>query len=597
MDFDIVEWNNPLSADYSTEGFRSISAQFEDFLERSGKFGALTLRETSSTDAINPASNLPDVLLQRKKVILLEEFPNVFSRTSSALLSFRSNVLHYLAATTPSPEDFFNIKQEVEESAVPLIMIISETRPTSTTSSTDSFTAHRILGPNILNHPGTTIIEFNPIAPTIITKALQLVAQKEARRSGRKGGPHNAVLKKLGEVGDIRSAIYSLEFLCLGKASDVNWSDLSSAKNKKVGKETPSKAKNEQESIETITQREASLGIFHAVGRVVYNKREECKPSDLHTGVPVQPPDHQQHHNRPMVSTVKVDDLMDETGTDTATFIAALHENYAPSCDSPTSTDALNGCIDALSDSDLLSPDRSTGFSLQEGFNRGIYAGSGSESLRQNEICFHVAVRGILFALPHPVKRRMPGSIGAGRAPGRADAFKMYYPTSLRLWKRREEIEGLIERWSDPLNDPAAQKGRSEGVDTWKKRVSVSAVQASSPVKADAPTTRPLLMGGDSARTEMILERLPYIAKIERSRHSRGSVYRELEKITTFHGIGGPTDVEPDEEDEPTVPTSNVPVFTQKSRGTEKGFADLSASQNESALEKLVISDDDIEDC
>ena len=48
---------------------------------------------------------------------------------------------------------------------------------------------------------------------------------------------------------------------------------------------------------------------------------------------------------------------MDETGTDIDTFIAALHENYLPSCEASSneeSLDALAGCIDGLSDSDLL---------------------------------------------------------------------------------------------------------------------------------------------------------------------------------------------------------------------------------------------------
>ena len=31
----------------------------------------------------------------------------------------------------------------------------------------------------------------------------------------------------------------------------------------------------EEESLEMVTRREASLGIFHAVGKVVYNKRDE----------------------------------------------------------------------------------------------------------------------------------------------------------------------------------------------------------------------------------------------------------------------------------------------------------------------------------
>ncbi|MCJ1246263.1 Cell cycle checkpoint protein rad17 [Trapelia coarctata] len=601
MDFDTVEWRNPLGSEYASEAFRSLSTQFEDFLERSGKFGSLTLEESIRPKATGICPSPSEGQSGRKKAILLEEFPNIFPRTSSALSSFRSNVLQYLAASTPSAGAFFTRKEEDQTDVTPLIMIISETLLTTTSATADSFTAHRLLGTDILNHPGTTMIEFNPIAPTFLTKALQLVMHKEARCSGRRRTPGPALLKKLGEVGDVRSAIGSLEFMCLRGDDSGDWGGRVASVAKKGAKAASAMTKMEHECIEMVTQREATLDIFHAVGKVVYNKREDVPAADPHMEPPVQPPNHLSDFARPRVSLVNVEELMDETGTDTPTFIAALHENYVMSCEGPTSTDALNGCIEALSDSDLFGSDRHGGLSMCEGFSNRIYQGSDSESLRQNEMCFHVAVRGILFALPYPIKRQIPPG---GR---KGDAFKMFYPTSMRLWKQAEEIEGLIDHWMDPyrsaLKLQPGHSGRSNrGVDTWKTRSSSPLNEPPGLADINFSPTLSLLMGGNSARTEMILERLPYITKIE-CRHLNSSRMRELEKMTKFHGVGQPTDEVPDEDDvtgtESSAATTTRSQFRSAATTAAKGkdsqglASTASVTQEE---EKLVLSDDDIED-
>jgi len=600
MGVEIVEWRNPLGSEYASEAFRSLSTQFEDFLERSGKFNSLTLEESSRP---KPAGICPlpsEGHSRRRKAILLEEFPNIFSRTSSALSAFRSNVLQYLAASTPSAGAFFTRKEDDQTDVTPLIMIISETLLTTTSASADSFTAHRLLGTNILNHPRTTMIEFNPIAPTFLTKALHLVTQKESRRSGRRRTPGPAVLRKLGEVGDVRSAIGSLEFMCLGGDDSGDWGGRVASIAKKGAKVASALAQMERESTEMLTQRETTLDIFHAVGRVVYNKREEIPTVDPLMDPPVQLLDHHSDFARPR-SLVDVEGLMDETGTDTPTFIAALHENYVLSCDGPTSTDALNGCIEALSDSDLLGSDRRGGFSMRGGSGNRIYQGSDSESLRQNEMCFHIAVRGILFALPYPVKRQTPPG------GGKSDAFKMFYPTSMRLWKQTEELEGLVDRWMDPnlsaLKPPPGHFGRSNGgVDSWSTRSSGSLDDFQGPAALHISPVLSLLMGGNSARTEMILERLPYIAKIE-CRHPNNSRIRELERMTQFHGIGASTEEVPGEDDEMGTESSATTAFraqlssrvvaVAKGNEPQDGAFASSGVQEE---EKLVLSDDDVED-
>lgn len=610
IDSDILEWRNPIGSVATADGYQSMTAQFEEFMGRGGKFGQLDI----FSDNTEKPSNL-DIkpLDRRKQIILIEEFPNTFTRSSTALQSFRSTILQYLASNTPPLSMGFS-KANKGEPVTPVIMIISETLLTTTSASADSFTAHRLLGPEILQHPGVGIIEFNAIAPTLLAKGLELIVQKESRKSGRRMTPGPMVLKTLGEIGDIRSAIGSLEFMCIRGDVDGGWgAKVAFGKAKKVAK-TTSLTRMEEESLELITRREASLGIFHAVGKVVYNKRELST-----TGSEENLPSFLSLNARPKKPEVIVDELIDETGTDTQTFVAALHENYLLSCDaSPTSfefssLDHVNGCLEALSDSDLLCPSWDGSFN-SGGFGGGTGGrGSGGDILRQDEISFQIAVRGILFSLPYPVKRLAPAS-GGNRILKGADAHKMFYPTSLKLWRMREEIESTVDLWvsrllkGDDVHSMAVTAGASAfarpklgTVESWK-----SAQDSSTPSqKSEKETDNISLVGvGTSARKEMLLERLPYMTIIAkgRNRFSSSLNIREMEKVTSFHGIGGSSD-ETDERDDAAVigeewatdkPTEGKSpkkvALVVRGRGSASG---LPLQQPE---QKLVLSDDDIED-
>lgn len=617
---EILEWKNPTNN--TSTGFVSASAMFEEFLGRGGKFGALELDDASPTPSA-PVDGISQDHANRLMVV--EEFPNTFSQSSTSLSSFRRTVLNYLAANTPSLSRFTHQRQK--EPVKPVIMIISETLLTTTSASADSFTAHRLLGPEILRHPGVGMIEFNPIAPTLLEKALGLIVQKEARVSGRKRTPGPLVLKQLGEIGDVRSAISSLEFLCLKGDQESDWgSKVSFTKQKKGAKDGIGLTKGETESLELISRREATLGIFHAVGKVVYNKRDEASAAD-----PVEVlPKYLSHNSRPKKSQVSVDSLIDETGTDTHTFISALHENYAPSCDNidpmdlSTPMDYLNDCIDALSESDLLCPSRDIFFG-----GRGAFANrdSGSHLLRQDEITFNVAVRGLLFALPNPVRRKMAtGARGS-------DAFKMFYPQSIKLWRAKEEIGGLVDLWSSKLlrgEDGAPTRNLTDGAGafrrpqqpssemTWMQRQqqklqpSNTGSAKSQPANPDAPSAdndaaaAPLLSLGSAARREMLLERLPYMAHMARSARGTKSNtvrLRDLDKVVSFRGVGGPTDEEEDagdddDDDAPAEawatdkPHDEASPRKKKVAGVRSGGGGVESVM----AQKLVLSDDDIED-
>ena len=646
MRCEVLEWRNPASSfGVPGPGYQSAAAQFEEFLGRGGKFGQLDVESDEGTPPPPPpppsSGNGPNTGSDRR-LILIEEFPNTFMRSSTGLVAFRNAILQFLAANVPALASFGS--GYPSEPVTPIVMVISETLLTTTSASADSFTAHRLLGPEILRHPGTGVIEFNPIAPTFLTKALELVVQKEARKSGRRRTPGPLVLQRLGEIGDIRSAISSLEFLCVKGDDEADWgSKVTFTKPKRGSKDVPALTKGEKESLELVSQREATLGIFHAVGKVVYNKRNDFPAGSTEAAAEMLP-DYMAHHARPKRSEVSVDHLIDEIGTDTHTFISALHENYALSCeqtgplDPNSSMDYINGCLDYLSASDLLNPSWDIFFGGR-GFG-GWYAGkdSGSHVLRQDEMAFQVAVRGLLFSLPSPVKRQTHPTGRGG------DTYKMFYPTYLKLWRTKEELEGLVDMWATKmlkgeeggLGPSQLQDGSSasahHGPSAFRK-ASGSAFpggQASSSAsqqdKAGAHkisgSSTPLLSLGNAARQELLLERLPYMAHIARQRRcSFGTMrIRDLDRIVSFQGIGTLGAGEDEGEDGADEEASDGPAMAEPwatDRPTEEGTprkrrglgALLRAGRQGKGngagegedlaslpMQSLVISDDDIED-
>ncbi|KAH0377514.1 hypothetical protein KCU89_g17885, partial [Aureobasidium melanogenum] len=138
MGIGIMEWKSPVGTDAASSAFTSYSSQFEDFVFRSGKFAGLDLVRSDGT--AQPALTITNN--HTKQIMLVEEFPNTFVKSSPALQIFRNTILQYLAAPASS-------------SPTPMVMVISEALLSTTTASADSFTAHRLLGPAILNHPQT----------------------------------------------------------------------------------------------------------------------------------------------------------------------------------------------------------------------------------------------------------------------------------------------------------------------------------------------------------------------------------------------------------------------------------------------------------
>ncbi|GAB7365166.1 hypothetical protein MBLNU230_g6253t1 [Neophaeotheca triangularis] len=585
---EVLEWKSPVGNEYATEGSISASAQFEEFVARAGKSSGLTFATNEDLLAHGDQPTLessPNKGSIRPQLLLVEEFPSTFSRDSPMLLSFRSTLLQYLSAPLIRGE-----------TPTPIILIVSETLLSTSTAAADSFTAHRLLGPELSNHPFLNTIEFNPIAPTILTKALEAVVLKEARKTGRRRTPGPQVLKHIAEGGDIRSAISSLEFLCIRGDEDNLWSNKITFTKPKTRKPEPALTKAETEAISLISNRESSLGIFHAVGKIVYNKRLPPPPG---TRAP-QPAPHLQHLHRPLLPETNPDRLLDDLGTDTSTFLASLHENYALSTTQPgpnsseQTLETLSTCLEALSDADTLSLDR---FS----FGTRAFSGSASDSLRQDELAFQTAVRGVLFALPCPVHRVAPA--GAGKR----DAHRMFYPQSLRLWRGREEVEGVLE--------VLTRKALTGGFGTGVKAAVGSGGDVGGWAKKPDKWSEGSAAGGQdggvltASRSEMLLERLPYMSRIASGAMSP-ALREQIAKVTSVRTTAVVEDdsdsLDAEDRDAEAPVEAWATDLPESGRGPKKGDKGRQRGEQaevvgsklavESAVQSLVLEDDDIED-
>ncbi|NXM74109.1 RAD17 protein, partial [Serilophus lunatus] len=304
----VQEWTNPLTLDFTKEDLRNIyghdssfhtfpsqaqAALFQDFLLRANKYNKLQmLGEPSGND---------------KKLILVEDIPNQFHRDPSSL----HGILRRFAAT----------------SRCPLIFIIS-----------DNFSGdnnQRLLFPTeILQELSISTISFKPVAPTNMMKVLARISAAEVSRNGEKTHAlDRAALELLcrGCSGDIRSAINSLQFSSVKdcslekefwskkkRSSTVKSEEAAAPKVRKKNKGDVS----EDQEIQAIGGKDASIFLFHALGKIIY-----CKRGAVLEAEPPQLPAHLSGFHRDTL-LIDPENIVDKSHVSGATFNLYLHQNY-----------------------------------------------------------------------------------------------------------------------------------------------------------------------------------------------------------------------------------------------------------------------------
>ncbi|XP_049651139.1 cell cycle checkpoint protein RAD17 isoform X2 [Accipiter gentilis] len=301
----VQEWINPISLDFTKEDLRNMfghdsnfhtfpsqaqAALFQDFLLRANKYNKLQMLGDSSEND--------------KKLILVEDIPNQFYRDPSSL--------HEI------------LRRFVRTSRCPLIFIISDN------FSGDS--NQRLLFPmEILEEFCISSINFKPVAPTNMMKVLKRIAATEASMNREKNYDRTLELLCRGCSGDIRSAINSLQFSSMKDCSLEKefWSrkKRSSALKcevaavSKIRKKSKSDTSEDQE-IQAIGGKDASIFLFHALGKIIYCKREPVSESEF----PQLPAHLSEHHRDTLLIQPESRLVMEEYSASVATR-GVIHSN------------------------------------------------------------------------------------------------------------------------------------------------------------------------------------------------------------------------------------------------------------------------------
>uniref|UniRef100_A0A8C7Z1G3 RAD17 checkpoint clamp loader component n=1 Tax=Oryzias sinensis TaxID=183150 RepID=A0A8C7Z1G3_9TELE len=343
----VQEWTNPSNvepysswqnADWRIDGltYSSQVTQFREFLLRAYKYSCLSMAGDGGAAG--------------QKLILVEDFPNQLYRQPSSL--------HEL------------LRRFVRIARCPLVFVVSE-------SVSGDGSVRSLFPREIQEELHINCISFNPVAPTSMMKVLGSISAQEAVKSGgRTSVPDQAELEALcsGSAGDIRSAINSLQFLCLlgegnRPASGRRGTSRSNQKTKKT------KTVKDQEEERAIGGKDAALFLFRALGKILHCKRGG------HTEVPSPAlPPHLLHHFREDL-LVEPEVVVERSHVSAEMFNLYLHQNYL---DFFSEVEDVERASEYLSDADLLAADWTNRIILRD------YSSS-------------VAVRGILHSNSHQV--------------------------------------------------------------------------------------------------------------------------------------------------------------------------------------------------
>ncbi|KAF7368901.1 Rad17-domain-containing protein [Mycena venus] len=400
LDCEILEWrnamgessSNPFEDDCRPDGSsyhqsydsdqESLFSKFEAFLTRASTCQTIfadTERDTRLSSSQSSSSTHPTT--RKQQIILLEDLPNILHANTQS----RFHAALQGLVTSPSLNP------------VPIVVIVSDAGVRGEASderlASGSWGKDRdgvldirtVLSKDLLHGPYVTQIGFNPIAPTLMKKALQALVSTHFSSSRAKGSaPSKEILDIIIETsnGDIRSAIMALQFSCVVEMPGSKARKMSSGSSTK-------------QVLEAVTRREQSLHLFHLIGRVLYNKRKGDPPNPSATAKDIQRdkdldatlkdppklPSYLSSHARRR-SRVNVDLLYADSPIDSSLFSLYIHQNYSQFCNE---VEECEGVADWLSWVDS----------------------SGGESWYQaNPHRFHLLTMGTLHSLPTPVPRR-----------------------------------------------------------------------------------------------------------------------------------------------------------------------------------------------
>ncbi|KIM86641.1 hypothetical protein PILCRDRAFT_64773, partial [Piloderma croceum F 1598] len=438
LGFEIVEWRNSMSerfagddddADDNDYGYGRHGPMDQEALFT--KFQAFLTRASSCQSIFSPSPAAPLPTPSSSQSTPTKPPKHIFTPTPKRhiiLLEDLPNILH-----PRTQSQFHAALQGLVDSpvvnGVPVVIIVSDAGVRGEVGDDERIAGggagrwgkevvdiRSVLPAGLLGSAYVTQIGFNPIAPTLLRKALQslLSLHFSNAQHTKHGQPPKDVVDIIVDSsnGDIRSAIMALQFACI---VELPRTDTGASSKKGKGKKVV---------LEAVTRRESSLALFHLMGKVLYNKRKGDPPSssasakdiqrekdlDAAFGDPPTLPVHLSRHDR-RTSRVNVDTIYADSPIDSSLFSLYVHQNYTQFCNEIEECEEVSEWLSWVDS-------------------------SGGEAWHQtNPHQFHLLTLGTLHSLPSPVERR---------------SQKFFKPEFFEVLKReREAGDGIedVRRW------------------------------------------------------------------------------------------------------------------------------------------------------
>ncbi|GMK55142.1 hypothetical protein CspeluHIS016_0201980 [Cutaneotrichosporon spelunceum] len=261
-----------------------------------------------------------------------------------------------------------------------------------------------LVGREVMGTAWCAEIDFLPLAPTFLKKALNRVLELAIENTSQRPAPDAVQLIALTCNGDLRSAINSLQLLCTGRTLQT----LKKHKTGKDGKRGRATGKGSRggrgakvdvseevrAALDSVTRQEQSLNLFHALGKVLYNKRwdpslEKNDGEENQEVENIPPPDPLPRHLcefERRISMVQMDAFVPTIPVDASTFALWIHQNVTSFC---TEIEQLSAILDGFCVADLMRTEDDVWQSSPQAISYAL----------------QLTVRGTLMGLPSPVPR------------------------------------------------------------------------------------------------------------------------------------------------------------------------------------------------
>ncbi|XP_032517738.2 cell cycle checkpoint protein RAD17 isoform X2 [Danaus plexippus] len=268
----ITEWITPLDIEYPSE-----YGEYEFKEPQTKKFLEFIINSANFTSLVDNNSC---------KLVLVEDFPNIFMRT---------------------PAEFTEVLTQYKQRAKsPIVFICSESHTDTKNTSFNLFSSS--LKEQFQIHH----IMFNAVTLTGLKAALKRAsAIMNSKFSSTYNNPTNEIIDSVvnSSGGDVRSAILNLHFACL-KGSTCNLETSIIKEKESKSKTTTRRKKNVSNKFMTLGK-DQTVSILHGVGRVL-NPKETVTENGHKT------------------LTHNPKDIIEQFLSHPSSFVNFLHENYLP---------------------------------------------------------------------------------------------------------------------------------------------------------------------------------------------------------------------------------------------------------------------------